>query len=341
MRDARTYSVVLFFAATLVQCAQQSGVTGPSTKDASVDGSVAVDATTDQPVTDVVPVDATTEVSTPDAAPDAPSSDAPSPDAGCGSAWPVCTAMPLGATPATIAALWAANPSRPEFHWVSGVVVTAISRGACVAGSACQIFVQEPTSATRVTEAAHHAIKVFISAASASRFVDIRLGDQLNIAAYAWRYNVNGQNELLLQIADSCSLRGCVARTGMGNVVPVTTTLDALGSVMAYESTIGPVLVRLENVSATTDMTTPLTSTTGGLFVAGTSVDSGRAETVSVSPFFMPDSRFAGFTAAQRIRFTSLVGVFGMFIPTPTSDGGVTARYLQIYPRALADLSTM
>jgi hypothetical protein len=342
MRDAHSYTFLMVFTATtLVQCAQQNGITGPSPNDAAVDTSVVVDAAADKPVTDgamadVAVVDIATDVSTHDAA-----SDTSTPDAGCGTTWPTCDTMPSSATPTTIASLWTANPSRPEFRWVSGAVVTAISRGGCVAGSACQIFVQEPTTATTVAEAAHHAIKVFISAASASRFVSIRLGDQVNIAAYAWRYNVNGQNELLLQVADSCSLRGCMTRTGLGSIVPVTATLDGIGSVMAYENTIGPVLVRLENVSATTDMTTPLTSTTGGLFVAGMAVDGGRSETVSVSPFFLPDSRFVGFTAAQRIRFTSLVGVFGMFIPTPTSDGGVSPRYLQIYPRALADLSTM
>ena len=315
----------------------------------------------DVTASDVQTVDVTSpDVTTPDVTtPDASAPDATAPDvavdtpvardvatdlgpddAGCGSAWPTCDARPAAAAATSISALWMADPMRPTFSWVSGVVVTAISRGACSAGTACQIYVQEPTGATTLADATHHAIKVFISAASSSRFTTIHVGDRVDIAAWAWRYNISGQNELLLQVADSCSLRGCMTRTGDGVIAPVPATLSALGSVAAYESTVGPVLVRFTDVAATTDATTPLQSTTGGLFVPGMTLDGGRTEAISVSPFFMPGSRFVGYTASQRLRFTSLTGVFGMFIPTSTSDAGV-AKYLQVYPRTVDDLVVM
>jgi hypothetical protein len=276
-----------------------------------------------------------------DAPGDATPADAAPADAGCGSTWPTCDARPTTAMATTISSLWMADPMRPTFSWVSGVVVTAISRGGCAAGSACQIYVQEPTGATTLTDAARHAIKVFISAASSSRFTSIRVGDRVDVAAWAWRYTISGQNELLLQVADSCSLRGCMTRTGDGVIDPVPATLSALGSVAAYESTVGPVLVRFSDVAATTDPATPLESTTGGLFVPGVPLDGGRAEAISVSPFFMPGSRFVGYTASQRLRFTTLTGVFGMFIPSGASSDGGVAKYLQVYPRSTMDLVVM
>ncbi len=318
-----------------------------SASDAPTSDVKAVDvAQLDAAAPDVIAPDVTApDVTAPDVSVDAPATpdvaaDVGPDDAGCGSTWPTCDARPAGATATSISALWTADPMRPTFSWVSGVVVTAISRGACSAGTACQIYVQEPTGATTLADAAHHAIKVFISAASASRFTAIHVGDRVDVAASAWRYNVSGQNELLLQVADSCSLRGCMTRTGDGVIAPVPATLSALGSVTAYESTVGPVLVRFTDVAATTDATTPLQSTTGGLYVPGVALDGGRSEAISVSPFFMPGSRFVGYTASQRLRFSSLTGVFGMFIPTSTSDAGV-AKYLQVYPRTVDDLVAM
>ncbi len=338
-----------------------SDVTQP---EASVDASapdVASDASASDVASDVsapeASVDAMSDASAPDAASDASAPDAASDasapdaasdvasdvtvDAGCGATWPSCDARPSAAMASTIEAVWTMNPSRPTFVWVSGAVVTAISRGGCASGSACQVFVQEPTGATTLADAAHHAIKVFISAASSARFTTIRVGDRVDVAAYAWRYNVSGQNELLLQVADSCSLRGCMARTGDGTLASVPATLSALASVNAYETGIGPVLVRLADVQATTDATTPLTSTTGGLFATGTPFDAGLGEPVSVSPFFLPDSHFVGYTASQRLRFTSLTGVFGMFMPSGSPGDGGVAKYLQIYPRTTGDLVTM
>jgi hypothetical protein len=284
------------------------------------------------------------DVSTEDLAPIDVATPDVSLDAGCGDVWPSCEARPAAAVSTTLAALWTENPARPSFRWVSGAVVTAVSRGGCVAGSACQIFVQEPGAATTLDEVAHRAIKVFVSSAAAGRFATVRVGDRVDLAAHAWRYDVGGQNELLLQIADSCSLRGCMQRTGSGTVTAVRATLASLASVMAYETTYGPVLVRFEGVSATTDMSSPLDSTTGGLFTTGATPDAGFSGVpISVSPFFLPAGRFTGFSGAQRIRFTSLTGVFGMFIPsTPGPDGGVR-RLLQVYPRTVDDLviSTM
>jgi hypothetical protein len=324
-------------------------------------GQVAVEVGSPDVGTDTVAPDTGEDVATPpdvaidlgtdtaasfDAPPDLPSTpdvavDRGPVDAGCGATWPSCDARPAGATASTILELWAADPSTPSFRWVSGVVVTGISRNGCTAGTACQIIVQDPAGGSTLESVAHRAIKVFVSAATASRFVDVRVGDRVDVAASAWRYTVGGQHELLLQVADSCTLRGCMARTGTGTVTPALATLAALGSVNAYESTYGPVLVRLEGVGAATDATTPLTSTTGGMYVLGASFDGGLGVPVSLSPFFLPGSQFIGYSAGQRLRFTSVVGVFGMFIPsTPLADGGL-AKYLEVYPRTTGDLTLM
>ncbi len=245
-------------------------------------------------------------------------------------AWPSCDSKPAAASASTIAEVWAANPTAPKFSWVSGVVVTGVSQGGCADGRACQIVVQEG-SATTLDTAAKHAIKLFVSAKAASRFTGIVVGDTVDIAAYAWRYNLGGQRELLLQVNDL--LRGCAKKTGIGTIDPVPATLTELASVAAYEDTYGPVLVRVTDVSGTTD--TALTMTFGLWPTSG--FDAGSTSIVSASPYYLAAGAYTGLTASTRYDFASITGVYGLFVPDP-GDAGPATKYLHIYPRTMTEM---
>ena len=69
--------------------------------------------------------------------------------------------------------LYADDASTPKQVWVENVYVTAISGGACVAGKACQIFVQDATYASLGLVTAHHAIRVLVSSTEAAGFADV------------------------------------------------------------------------------------------------------------------------------------------------------------------------
>jgi len=303
------------------------GGSGSSTDDTVGKPDVAVDtAPADTAVTDTATSD--TFVPTTDAA------DAAVLDAETGPDWPSCDSKPSGTTTSTIPALWATNPSAPVYSWVSGAVVTAVSGGGCAADKACQIFVQEEGGAATLAGVAKKAIKVFVSAKAGSRFTGIVPGDKVDIAAHAWRYNVTGQNELLLQVNDL--LRGCIKKTGTGTITAVPATLTELGSVAAYETQYGPVLVTVSGVSGNTDtslsMTFGLWPTTGGF-------DAGASSIVSLSPYCLSGNAFTGMTTSKRYDFNSVTGVFGIFIPTTTGDSGTSPKYLEVYARTMADVS--
>jgi hypothetical protein len=241
--------------------------------------------------------------------------------------WPTCDTKPDGATPSSIADVWTASAAKPTYVWVSGPIVTAISYNGCTAGKACSIFVQEGPDATTLDGAAHHAIKVFVSASAASRFTGIAVGDKVDIAARGWRYNISGENEILLQVADT-PLRGCMKKTGTGTVAPVPATLAQLGDVAAYETKYGPVLVTVTGVSGKADASPAMTF---GLWTTGT-FDAGGASIVSLSPFCLAGGMFTGLTSGTTTNFSSVTGVFGLYYP---SSG--TTKYLELYPRAMAD----
>jgi len=242
--------------------------------------------------------------------------------------WPTCDTKPDGATPSTIDAVWTAAATKPTYVWVSGPIVTAISGNGCVADKACSIFVQEKIDGTDLASVAHHAIKVFVSKSAASRFVGIAVGDRVDIAARGWRYNISGENEILLQVADT-PLRGCMKKTGTGTVAPVPATLVELGSVAAYETTYGPVLVKLSSVSGKPDTSLGMTF---GLWTTGT-FDAGGASIVSLSPYCLAGSAFTGLTSGTTTNFSSVTGVFGLFFP-----GSGTTKYLEVYPRTMAEV---
>ncbi|MGZ3416400.1 MAG: hypothetical protein ACXVEE_00980 [Polyangiales bacterium] len=248
--------------------------------------------------------------------------------------WPSCDAQPTGTTAKTIAQIWTDDPAMPAFDWISGSIVTAVSQGACSAGKACQIFLQEGTGAD-LAAVSHHAIKLFISAKTADRFAGIAPGDKVDVAGYAVRYTLDGQNELLVEVNDL--LRGCIKKTGTGTIAPVAATLDNLSTVSAYESTIGPVLVTLSNLSgkpSTPSAIFGLYPTTGG-FDAG--ADGGTTGIVSLSPYFLTGGAFTGLTSGTKTDFTTITGVYGMFYPG-TGDAGPATKYLVIYPRVMTEV---
>jgi hypothetical protein len=247
--------------------------------------------------------------------------------------WPDCLAQPPDAPTTLISDIWTANANAPQLAWVNSVTISAISFNGCSTGHACQIFLQTDATYASLTDGAHKAIKMFISSAAAGHFSTAQVGDTVNAMGWGWRYNIDGQNEILLEVNDE--FQGCVKKTGSLVLSPITgVTLDQL-TVDAYENTYGPLLVEVANVRGTT--TPDLTQTFGLVPGAdGGFVDAGP-EIVSLSPFFLAGGTFtAPLTPSHVIHFTSIVGVFGLFVPT--SDAG--AKYNELYPRASADLST-
>jgi hypothetical protein len=202
-----------------------------------------------------------------------------------------------------------------------------------VAGKACQIFLQADPSYATIADAAKHAIKVFVSSAVSTHFTGVAVGDRVDALGWAWRYNLDGQHELLLQV--NAKLPGCLKTTSSGNALtPIPGVLLSDLTLDRYENTHGPLFVKVSGVSGKPDPSTTTTfglwtTTDGGFFDAG--ADAG-ADIVSLSPYFLPGGAFTGLTAGATTRFASITGVFGLFVPT----GG--PKYLELYPRTAADI---
>jgi hypothetical protein len=209
---------------------------------------------------------------------------------------------------------------------VPGVYITAISKSGCQSGVACQIFVQQAESYPSLAAGSQQALKIFVSASTAQHFTTLLVGDRVDVYAHAWRYDIDGQNELLLQV--SSGLPGCAKKIGQGTPLPVTVTLAEL-SVTAYESTVGPLLIRVDTVSGKPAAPTE----TFGLWETGVFDDAGIENVTSLSPFFLPGGAFVGLTQNQIESFTSVTGVFGLFV-----IGMPVAKYEEIYPRTMADV---
>ncbi len=246
--------------------------------------------------------------------------------------WPDCSTQPTGVPTKLISDIWTANANAPQLAWVNNVTISAISYGACSTGHACDIYLQTDATYPSLADGAHKAIKMFVSSAAAGYFSTAQVGDTVNAMGWGWRYNIDNQNEILLEVSDE--YQGCVKKVGTLALTPVTgVTLDQL-TVDAYENTIGPLLIQVDNVRGTTkpnlDETFGLVpGADGGFFDAG-------PEIVSLSPFFLANGTFtAPLTSSTVERFTSITGVFGLFVPL---DGG--AKYDEIYPRTSADLVT-
>jgi hypothetical protein len=226
----------------------------------------------------------------------------------------------------TIHQIWQDDPAQPTEAWVPGVYVTGVGKGGCQAGVACQIFVQQSEAFADLAAGSQQALKMFISANTAFHFAGIKVGDRVDVDAFAWRYTVNGQNELLLQV--NLQLPGCAKVVGTGNPVPVPAQLSDL-TLSAYEDTVGPLLVTVTGVSGKPQ----LPAETFGLWKTGTFTDAGADTIVSLSPYLLPTAAFSGLTTGKVHDFTSVTGVFGLF--SPTADP--SAKYKEIYPRADAE----
>lgn len=243
--------------------------------------------------------------------------------------WPECASKPASITPRPIVDLWSSNPENPTEVWLSGVVVTGISGGACRAKAACQIFLQDDETYSSINEGAHHAVKLFVSAATADHFTTVAIGDRINVLGWVWRYTLSGQNELMVQV--NSQLLGCTKKVGTASPKPTVTTLSAL-TLDAYENTVGPLLVQVKGVSGKPGAP----KETFGLWVTGADAGSfNGTQIVSASPYFISGGVFDGLTQGATTRFKSISGIFGLFVP---SSG--TAKYLEIYTRSMADVVT-
>ncbi len=243
-----------------------------------------------------------------------------------GGGWPTCDAKPDNVPEKTIHEIWLEDPAAPTEVWVSGGFVTAVSQGGCVSGAACQFFIQEVPQFVDLADATQRSIKVFASASTASHFVGIAVGDQVDVQAWAWRYNVDGQNELLLQV--NLQLPGCAKKVGDAAPAPVTATLADL-LVTAYEYDRGPLFVKLEGVSGKPH----LPAETFGMWPTG-QIDMSPDGPTSMSPFFLSGAAFTGLTAEKIHDFTSVTGVFGLFVP----PGDPIVKYKEVYVRTMADV---
>jgi hypothetical protein len=230
----------------------------------------------------------------------------------------------------TILQIWADNYSVETQVWVPGVYVTAVSGGACVAGQSCQIFVQQAESYPNLVSGAKNGIKLRISGPTAQYFTGIAVGDRIDVLGWAWRYDLGGSNEMVVQV--NSVLPGCAFEVGTGAPVPINVQLADL-TVTAYEQTVGPLLVRLSTVTGKPALPTEIF----GLWATGVGIGDGGPESlVNASPFFLSGGAFSGLTSGQNVNFNSVSGVFAVFVPAV--DGGTAPKYKVIYPRTMADM---
>lgn len=253
-------------------------------------------------------------------------------EGGAPPSWPDCTSQPAGSAATTLHTLWQDDPAAPTPVWVEGVYVTAISKGGCVSGEACDVFVQEQESFADLAAAAQRSLKLFISPATSEHFLGLAVGDQLNVYAHAWRYDVNGEDELLLQV--NLQLPGCAQKVGSGDPKPVAASLAELTQ-QAYYTTHGPLLVTVAPASGLSG-TPHLPEETFAIFETGVFSEAGVEEIMSLSPYFLPSAAFVGWTPEAPLTFTSVTGVYAVFIPA----GAPLVRYKEIYLRTMAEAVT-
>jgi len=212
------------------------------------------------------------------------------------------------------------------------VYVTAISGGACVANETCQIFVQQDETYASLTAGAKHGLKIRVSANVAKYFTGLQVGDRIDAQGYAWRFDLFGNNEIVLQV--NSTLPGCAKKVGSGNPTPIIGVQLSDLSVNAYEQTIGPLLVQVATVTGKPAGPTEIF----GIWKTGVGIgDAGPTSIPSLSPFFLTGGAFTGLTAAQTVNFQTVTGVFALFVPT--QDAGTPPKYIVIYPRTMSDLA--
>lgn len=249
-------------------------------------------------------------------------------------AWPDCLSQPAGVPTKAITDVWTDNASTPTQVWISGAIVTGVSRGGCVAGQACQIYVQSAATFGSLAAGAHHAIKISVSSTVAFHFTTVAVGDVVDVLAWGWRNNQNGLNEILTQV--NAGLPGCTNKTGTATPTPITGVKLSDLTHASYD-TYGPLLVNLAGISG---KPTGTATQTFGLYTTGTDAGflDGGTDIVSLSPFFLPNATFTDPPVTQNVvnAFSSVTGIFGTF--TPLSDAAVPT-YLELYPRTNADIS--
>jgi hypothetical protein len=253
---------------------------------------------------------------------------------GTGGGWPTCDTKPDGVETDTIVQVWQQHDTATEAPvWVPNVIVTSISYGACSPNYACQLSLQQDETYASLGAAAHQAIKLYVSANTAFHFTGIGVGDRVDVYANAVRSDYNGGNELELLV--NTMYPGCAKKVGSANPVPVPGVLLSDLTVNAFEYTIGPVLVQVQNVTGKP----ALPAETFGLWPTGQWVDAGIEEMVSLSPYCISGGQFSGLTQGVNTNFDYVQGVFEIFIPD--HDGGAATKYKEICARAMTDLPVL
>lgn len=261
-----------------------------------------------------------------DAAKDAPF-DAAKTDAP-GFEWPDCTSQPQGVPTKTIDQIWSDDPTTPTQVWLPGVYVTALSKGACVDGVACELILQQDLTYASLEAGAQHAVRAWITSSTAKYFASLAVGDQVNAMAWAYRESEGGQNELIVHV--DLLEPGCALKIGSGTPTPIQgVALTDINSLAAYEQIYGPLLMQIANVTGTPkqpDQTFGL----GNTFFDG-GVTGG--EIISLSPYYMDGGAFEGLEAGVKTKFSSVTGVFNEYF---NPDASAT-KYLEIGARTPAD----
>ena len=215
--------------------------------------------------------------------------------------------------------------------WIPSAIVTGISFGACSAGFACQVFLQADATYASFTAGAKHAIKLRISSSAASYFSSLAVGDRVDVLGWAWRYNLGGENELVVQVNNL--LPGCAKKVGSATPTPITgVTLSDL-TVTAYEQTHGPLLVQVAGVTGKPQAASEIF----GIWETGVGIgDAGPGEIVSLSPYLLSGGKFSGLTSGANVDFQTVAGVFSLYVPF--TEGGATSKYKVLYPRTMSEL---
>ncbi|MFO0549691.1 MAG: hypothetical protein U0271_14965 [Polyangiaceae bacterium] len=247
-------------------------------------------------------------------------------EGGSGPGWPTCDSQPIGSPTKTLSAIWSDNPPFPAEAWVPGVYVSAVSKNGCVAGEACQFFVQSLESYPTLAAATHQSLRVGVAPSVSSYFVGLAVGDQVNLYASAFRDTADGKNEL--QFLVTPALPGCAKKVGTGNLTPLVVTLDAL-TVSFYEDTVGPVFVHVDDVSGNPNNP----DKTFALWKTGMAPNGDITTVTSMSPFFLPSAVFSNLVANNITDFDYVEGVFGLFTPPAMP----LIKYEEIYVRSVAD----
>ena len=253
---------------------------------------------------------------------------------GGASAWPDCTTQPGGSLTKTIPNVWADNMSTgmPENVWVPGVYVTGVSGGACVDGTACQIFLQQDPGYGSVEEARQHGIKLFASKKTAMHFTGVAVGDKLNVYGTAERDTMGGQNELLILV--TLATPGCFANVSSNNAltpVPLTQLEDVVSE--DYEVA-GPLFVSVTS-NPKSHGKPKMPTETFGIIDNSLDLEAGTDQLISLSPTFLTGSAFTGLTMDTTTHFDSVTGVYGLFVPPMQMPPA--AKYKEIYVRTDAD----